>query len=245
MADQPLPLTHHLEELRWRLVRCLIVFAVLAGIASYYVNPILNWLARPVGEFIFTSPTEAFFIRIKLAAEAGILAGFPYFLFELWRFIDVALERLFRRLVISVVPIYTALFYSGMAAAIFVVAPNALKFLLHFATPHLRPMISFEAYLSFIFWMIIGFGTLFQLPLVLVALVAGGVLSTAQLSNYRRHAYVGIFILAAFLTPGPDLISQFILATPSCLLYEIALWVSRGIELKKKREDPAAFAENH
>jgi sec-independent protein translocase protein TatC len=196
-------------------------------------------MAKPVGEFIFTSPTEAFFIRLKLAGEAAILVAFPYILFEIWRFMDVAFENRFRRMIVTAVPVSTFLFYCGGAAAIFVVAPNAMKFLLHFATPQLRPLISFDSYLSFIFWMIIGFGILFQLPLILVALVSAGVVTTQQLAHYRRHAIVAIFIVAAFLTPGPDLISQLILAVPSCLLYEVALWVSRGIEVKRKRETAA------
>jgi sec-independent protein translocase protein TatC len=216
------------------LIRCLGVFIVLATGLFFIADPVLSWLARPVGEFIFTAPTEAFLVRFKIAAGVAVVAGFPYFLFEAWRFVEFALKSQERKLIFLAIPTSAVLFYVGMTVAVFVVAPTAMKFLMSFSTPDLRPMISVQSYLSFLFWMVMGFGILFQLPLVLVTLSAAGLVTSAQLASFRRVAIVLILIVAALLTPGPDIVSQLILALPTYLLYEAALLISKAMELRRK-----------
>ncbi len=228
--DSARPFLDHLEEARRRLILCLACLAVFSVAAYYYVDPILNWLAKPVGEFVFTTPSEALFIRFKIAGSVGVVVSFPFFIFQMWRFLAVALEKREKSLVLLAVPASIALFFIGMAIAVFGVAPVAVKFLLSFSSPELKPFISIESYLSFLFWMIIGFGVLFQLPLVIVALAAAGVVQAGTLSEYRRHIILAIFIAAAFLTPGPDFFSQLLLAIPAYLLFEISLLVARRVQ---------------
>jgi sec-independent protein translocase protein TatC len=229
-SDAPVPLVNHLEELRKRLLISLGFLFLFSVVAYHYVDPILSWLARPVGEFVFTSPTEALFIRFKIAGGVGVIAGFPILLYQMWRFIDVALEKKERSLVLFAVPASSALFFVGMGLAVFGVAPIAMKFFLKFSSPELRPFISIESYMSFLFWMIIGFGVLFQMPLVIVALCAAGVVQASALSAHRKHMIVAIVIAAAFLTPGPDFFSQMLLAIPAYFLFELSVLIAHRVQ---------------
>jgi len=228
-SDLPLPVTDHLEELRWRIISSLIAFCVTCGASWFFVDKALAWLARPVGSFVFTSPAEAFLIRLKLAASMGVIAAFPFFLYQIWRFVEVALELKERSLVRSILPASCFLFYFGGVLALFGVVPFAARFLLAFRGPYLRPMISLGAYLSFVTWMIIGFGMFFQLPLAIVALSRARIVNPWKLGLYRKHAVVGILIGSAVLTPGPDVVSQMVLAVPSYLLFEVSLILARRV----------------
>lgn len=208
---------------------CLAWFALFSIIAAFFVNPVLAWLARPVGEFIYTSPSEAFLLKFKIAGGLGFVAAFPIFLIEMWRFVEMALEKKERSLVSKVVPASLVLFFGGMALAVFGVLPLAVKFLLQFSSPYLKPMISLNAYLSFLMWMVIGFGLFFQLPIVILFLTRAGVVTPDTLGRYRRHALMGIILLSAVLTPGPDVLSLVILAVPSYLLFECSIFIARRL----------------
>jgi sec-independent protein translocase protein TatC len=227
--DVPRPALDHLEELRWRILTSLLVLATATAIGWFYVDRALFWLAQPVGAFVFTSPAEAFLVRLKVAAGLGAFATFPFFLFQAWRFVEIALELRERTLIRAILPASCLLFYTGMALALFGVVPVAARFLIDFGGPYLRPMISFGAYLSFVIWMILGFGLFFQLPLGIVALSRAGIVNPWKLKLYRKHAVVFILVAAALLTPGPDIVSQMILALPSYLLFEGSLIIARRV----------------
>lgn len=221
--DTPQPFTDHLEEIRRRLIN-LFIFFIIAGLACYhFVDPVIDWLARPVGHLIFTSPTEAFFVRVKLAFGLGTFLIFPLFLYHIYKFVGVALKDRERSVIVTIIPFSLLLFLCGASLALFVVMPIALKFLVNFGSATLVPMISVGAYLSFLFWMMVGFGVLFQLPLVVVALCRLGIVHPATLAGYRRHVFIGVLIVAAVLTPGPDIFSQLVLTIPSYVLFELSL----------------------
>lgn len=231
--DPPQALTEHLEELRWRIIACLAWTLVFSAAAYSQVDHILNWLAKPVGEFVFTAPTEAFFIELKISLGVGVIAAFPIFLYQIWKYVGIALQPKERSFVLSVLPFSFLLFLLGLGLALFGVVPIAVKFLLGFSSTSLRPMISLGSYLSFVFWMIIGFGVLFQLPMVVVALTRSGLVEVKKMASYRRHVLVGVFLAAAMLTPGPDVFSQLLLAVPAYLLFEVSLLISRRPFSKK------------
>lgn len=236
LTDSPQPFTDHLEDLRWCLIKCLLCLVITMAASFFYVDRILEWLARPMGEFIFTSPTEAFFVRFKIALFSGILLSFPYFLFQIWRFVEIALNLKERSIVKGAVPFSCLFFYLGVGIALFVVVPSAMKFLMGFSSPYLKPMISFSAYLSFLLWMMIGFGLFFQLPLIIVFLTSGGVVSHKTWGNYRKHIFIGILVIAAFLTPGPDIFSQLAMALPAYILFELSLLFSKYLLKTKNNE---------
>ena len=135
-------------------------------------------------------------------------------------------------MIAGILPVAMGLFFLGTAIAVFLVIPTAMKFLLGFGSPVLRPMISIGEYLGFLFWMVVGFGVFFQLPLVIVTLARFGVVNPKTLAQYRKHAVVGIFIAAAAMTPGPDIVSQVAMALPSYLLFEVSLLIARRLYRK-------------
>lgn len=222
-SDTPQPLFNHLDELRRRIIHVFIWFVVFSLFSYRYVDPILTWLAKPVGHFIFTDPTEALFVRLKLAFGMGGIIGFPIFLYHLYRYVSIALKDREKTFIFVIIPFAIGLFLIGASLSIFVVAPIAAKVLLTFSTPALIPMISVQAYLSFLFWMVVGFGLLFQVPLLVVILCRAKVLDPHTLSRYRKHIFVVLLIVAAVLTPGPDVFSQLVLTLPAYLLFEISL----------------------
>jgi sec-independent protein translocase protein TatC len=204
------------------------VWFVVFSIISYrHVDPLLTWLAKPIGHFVYTDPTEALFVRLKLAFGMGGVAAFPVLLFHVYRFVSVALKDREKTFIFFIIPFAIVLFLIGAGLSVFVVSPIAAKVLLSFSSPELIPMISVQAYLSFLFWMIVGFGALFQVPLFVVILCRAGVIKPATLASYRKHVLVGIFIISAVLTPGPDVFSQMVLALPAYLLFEISLLLVR------------------
>jgi len=217
----------HLEELRLRLLISVAAFAV-ATIASFvFVERILGVLIRPVGRVVFLAPTEAFFVRIKVAALAGALLSLPVVLYQLWRFVAVGLTPTERRYALGLLPVSLVLFVGGATFAFFTILPVGVRFLLSYQTEALVPMISIGAYTSFATAFILAFGLVFQLPVVVLLLARLGIVTPATLAAGRRYAILGIVALSAVLTPGGDVVSQALMAVPTYLLYEASIWVAR------------------
>ena len=227
MNDEPKPFVEHLEELRGRLAIALLAVALLSSGSYLYVERILELLARPAGGFVFLRPADAFLVRLKISLLSGVLLAIPLLIYEIWRFVGVALTPSERRLTLGVLPFSYALFLAGAATAWFVVLPVAVRFLLGFATQDLRPMLSVDAYVSFAAWFTLAFGLTFQLPIAVFFLVKAGIATPRSLAYHRRHVILGLAILAALLTPGPDLFSQLALLVPTYLLYEVSIGIAR------------------
>ncbi|HAH07664.1 MAG TPA: twin-arginine translocase subunit TatC [Elusimicrobia bacterium] len=222
-SGRRLTLLEHLEELRRRLLVCLVCAAACACWVFPHSGAVIDRLAAPAGKLVFLSPAGAFLIRLKIAVFGGAFLALPILLYQAWSFVVEGLTDGERRPLLWVLPAAYLLFAAGAALALFVVVPAALRFLLDFGTPTLRPLMSVDEYLGFFFFMALAFGLLFQLPIALLFLHRIGVVTRAGLSGYRRHAYLLAFVIAAFLTPGPDVFSQFVLAVPTILLYEVSL----------------------
>ncbi len=232
MKDDPKPLLEHLDELRSRLIAVLIVVAILSAGSYRFVDRIIGWLAGPAGGFVFFSPTEAFMVRLKIAGIAGLFLSVPLVIYEIWRFVGVALTPTEKKMTLQILPASYLLFVAGAATAWFAVIPAATRFLLAFSTPTLRPMLSIDAYVGFAGWLTMAFGAMFQLPLVVLFLVKIGAVAPGSLGAYRRHVLLGLAIVAGVLTPGPDIFSQMALLLPTYLLYEVSIlivwWSRRG-----------------
>jgi sec-independent protein translocase protein TatC len=230
MGDEAQPLTIHLEELRARLLWCLGTVGATALASSFYTDILIHQMARHIGPLVFLTPTEALFVRVKMAFLLGIFFSVPVILYHLWKFIGVALTVNERRVVWGALPFSYLLFAAGAALAWFLIVPMSLKVLVSFASLDIQPMISVDSCLQFSLWMTLGLGLLFQLPVVLGALSLWGFVRSSQLKTYRRHAIIIILVLAALLTPGPDPISQILLALPSYLLFEISILLAKALE---------------
>lgn len=219
----------HLEELRVRLLISLAAFGVATGAGLIFVERILALLLRPVGRVVFLAPTEAFFVRLKVAALAGVFLSLPVVLYQIWRFVSVGLTTTERRYTLSLLPAALALFVAGGAFAFLVILPIGVRFLLSYQTENLVPMISVAAYTSFAMTFVLAFGLLFQLPVVILFLARLGIVTPATLAAGRKYALLAIVVASAVLTPGGDVVSQLLMAAPTYLLYEASIWIARFV----------------
>lgn len=227
----------HLEELRARLLWAVAAFAAATMLSLLFVERILNALIRPVGRVVFLAPTEAFFVRLKVAALAGVFLSLPVILYQIWRFVAVGLTRTERRYTLSLLPASMLLFVGGAAFAFFTILPIGVRFLLSYQTGALVPMISVGAYTSFATAFVLAFGLVFQLPIVILFLARLGVVTPATLAAGRRYAILAIVVASAVLTPGTDVFSQLLMAVPTYLLYEASIWVARIFVPRAARQE--------
>ena len=227
LEDRAEPLTSHLIELRRRLIYCLAYWGAGSVLCYGWSGRLLAWLARRAGGVVFTMPTEAFMVRLKAAAFLGFLAFLPLILHQVWLFVARALNPGLRRLAFGLAAASYLLFALGASLALFVVIPAAMKFLLAFGSDDIRPLMTLSGYLGFVASLALAFGGVFQLPIVLVLLNRLGLVSRQTLRSRWRFVYLGAFVLAGVLTPGPDMFSQLALAVPSIIIYELTLLVLR------------------
>jgi len=242
MKDKTLTITEHLSELRRRIIFILISVAVTSAGAYYFIDEILNFVTQAGGieDFVFISPTEAFFVIIKLSLLTGLMGAMPFIFYQVWKYIGIALKKNERKYLIYFGPLSYLLFLIGAAFAFRGVLPLGIKFLLSFSKQNITPLITLNAYVSFLGKMITAFGLMFELPVVILFLSKIGVVTPKTLKKGRKYAIVVIFVLAAFLTP-PDVISQIMLAVPVLAMYEISIWIC--IVVTKKREKKLGISD--
>jgi len=227
------PLIGHLVELRNRVMRGLIGLGVVAlallpfahKLYARFAQPLLD--ALPEGaHLIAVEVASPFFAPLKLAFFLALLIAMPWLLYQAWAFVAPGLYRREQRLAFPLLVSAVLLFYTGCAFAFFVVLPAVFSFLTAITPEGVAMMTDINAYLNFVLVIFFAFGISFELPVALVILVLLGWVSPAQLREWRGYAIVGIFVLAAIITP-PDIISQLLLAIPMCLLYEAGIIAAR------------------
>jgi len=237
----------HLIELRRRVLRALIGLAlVLLALLPFahrmyhlFAQPLLD--ALPAGaHLIAVEVASPFFAPLKLALFVALLIAMPWLLYQAWAFVAPGLYRREKRLAFPLLISSVLLFYTGCAFAFFIVLPSVFAFLTAITPDGVAMMTDINAYLSFVLVIFFAFGISFELPVALVILVLLGWVSAEQLRAWRGYAIVGIFILAAIITP-PDVISQLLLAIPMCLLYEAGIIAARLLAPKESASssDPA------
>lgn len=228
--DRGRPLVEHLGELRVRLVWSAVWVGGMVLPGWFLSQRLIEQMAWVTGPMVYLAPTEAFAVRLKLSMILALVLGAPFVIYHLWRFVGVALTLSERRVVLGALPVSYLLFAMGSALGWFLIVPAGLRFLLSFTSATLRPSLSVEACVGFALWTSFGLGVLFQLPVILGALAHWGFVRAATLSHYRRHAILVILIVAAILTPGPDIFSQLLLAVPTYALFEISVVLARLLE---------------
>jgi sec-independent protein translocase protein TatC len=216
--DPPRPLRAHLQELRLRLIHILIALAVFTTLSFSYYRLVLKVFLYPLGpgemRLAYISPGEAFATTFKVCLFSGFFLSLPIVLYEIWAFISPALYPKERRLILIFFPVSLLLMGSGMTFGFLVLGPMILRFLLHFGSDYFTPMVTTTSYFSFIFWLTLNTGIIFLLPLFTYALTRAGILTPAFFAQYWRLMVVLVFVVAAVLTPSPDIYSQLVLATP-------------------------------
>lgn len=252
LDDRELPLLDHLIELRNRLVYS--CAAILAGflVCYFFAGDIYAFLVRPLAEIyegqtgrrmIYTGLTEAFFTYIKVAFWAGAFLTFPFVATQLWLFIAPGLYRTEKKAFLPFLVATPILFFMGGAMVYYFIFPLAWRFFLSFETPGGDGMVPIELearvseYLSLVMKLIFAFGLSFQLPVLLTLMGRAGLVTSAQLAKNRKFAIVGVFVVAAIITP-PDIISQVGLGLPIIALYELSILAVRFME--KRRADAEA-----
>ncbi|MBI5882952.1 MAG: twin-arginine translocase subunit TatC [Elusimicrobia bacterium] len=225
IEDPPVPLTEHLAELRRRLIVSLVSIAAGTAVLFHWSGGLLELVAKPAGRLYFTGPTDAFMTRVKLSLFGGLILALPVVLFQVWGFVARALDQSWRGPLRLMAAASYFLFLGGVGLAYFVVLPAAMRFLLACGSQSVQPLMAVDSYVGFAAALCIAFGAVFQLPLALIVLNKAGIVSREFLKSKRSYAYVLAFLVAAFLTPGPDVFSQVALAIPTLILYEITLLV--------------------
>src|SRR3954468_4811253 len=241
MSDQE-SFMSHLIELRQRLVRA--VGAVLALFAIFIFWPgsgtIYDFLAAPLmtalpegAKMIATGVITPFMVPMKVTALAAFVVALPYVLYQAWAFVAPGLYEHEKRLGAPLVVGSTVLFLLGMGFCYFFVFGRVFTFIHEFAPKSITPAPDIEAYFSFVITMFLAFGVTFEIPIVVIILVRMGLVTVPQLKEARPYVIVGAFVVAAVVTP-PDVLSQFMLALPMCILYEAGLFFARFISVRQK-----------
>ncbi|MDR2219206.1 MAG: twin-arginine translocase subunit TatC [Methylobacillus sp.] len=240
MSDTPSEsLISHLIELRTRLMRGIIGFVLTFICLFPFRNNLYAALAQPLIEQLpqgshmqaigIISPV---FIPLKVAMIAAFLVSLPYTLYQIWSFVAPGLYRYEKRLVAPLVVLSTLLFLIGMAFAYFVVFPVIFNYTAHAAPENVVNMPDIGYYLDIVTMLFLGFGVSFEVPLVVFALARTGMVKIETLKASRAYVIVGAFVAAAIFTP-PDVLSQFLMAIPICLLYEAGILAARLFGEKK------------
>ncbi|MVN92511.1 twin-arginine translocase subunit TatC [Mucilaginibacter aquatilis] len=258
----------HIEILRWHLIRAsiaVLVFTILAFVYYDWVfdNVIMgpmrtdfwtyrmlcklgDYLQRPgfcidkiPGKIINTEMAGQFTLELNSALIIGITLGFPYLLWEVWRFIKPALHEKERKAASGFVIYASLLFLLGIMFGYFIVAPESISFLANLSvSDKIENMFTVDSYLSSVATLTLATGVVFQLPIIVYILSTLGILTPAFMRNGRRFAIVGILVISAVITPTPDMLTMSIVSVPLFILYEVGIVVAGVVEKRKlKRQD--------
>jgi sec-independent protein translocase protein TatC len=239
--DGDMSVIDHLDELRTRIIISIVAWACAAGLVWYLTPDMLRWMVYPLHGTKLYAPglQDAFMIYLKLALiGGGFLAG-PVVLWQLILFVVPALTSRERRAVLSIVPFGIILFVTGVAFSYFLVLPTAIRFLLSFTgAGTIEPMLMVDKYLSFVSTLALMCGVIFQMPLIILALGFIGLVNAKLLSDYRRFAWFGCFLLSAVMTPTPDAFTMCIVAFPMVLLYEVSIILVKIFNRPSREQNP-------
>lgn len=246
-----MPVMEHLEELRRVLVVSTIATIVLAIAAFFFIDQILAILMEPLTrieqQVNFLGITEPIFVKLKLSFFTGFLAALPIILWQIWSFVVPALKKNERVAFTSFVLVSFFCFIGGVAFAFFGVFRYGVNFLLQFAGPTLSPMLTIDKYISFTISFLLPFGIVFELPLVSYFLARLELVSYAFFAKNRRYAILASVVIAAVITPTPDIITCLIVSGPMYLLFEFSVFVvritERRVARRKKRRQMAEMAD--
>jgi sec-independent protein translocase protein TatC len=258
----------HIEVLRWHLVRSSAVILVFAGFAFAYPEiifdkiifgpkspdfptyKILCALGHKIGaaeqmclkelkfQIINTDLSGQFTTHLWIAILTGIICGFPYVLWEIWRFIKPALKGTESSPAAIFIINASLLFIFGVLFAYFIIVPLSVNFLATYqASAEITNMPSMDSYISLVSTLVLATGLVFELPILVYFLSRMGIMTPKFMRTYRRHAVVVILIVGAVITPSPDITSQMLVAIPLYGLYELSIYVSRYVVNKYKLDE--------
>jgi len=237
----------HLEDLRWTLIKCAVVFGLFVTIIAYWVDDfgrVLSWPLERVHadhpkmttDLITNSPMGVFSVIIDICLIGGLVMSLPFMLFFVGQFIAPALTKRELKVLLPTCVSAFVLFLAGASFGYFLLTPSTIRVAYELNDlMHYTVMWTADKYYSLLMWLVLGMGAAFEFPLLIVLAVYMGFIEVATLRKYRRHAIVVIFIIAAVVTPTPDPINQTLFALPLIVLYEVAIFVAA--QLRRRRTD--------
>lgn len=245
-----MPFLDHLEELRWRLLWCVLAIVIAAGIGFVLVTrfDVLGILTAPIVPYLdgeklkYLSPTDPFFITLKLAILIGLIMAAPIVVYQVWSFLSPALETHEKRAIVPSLYLGLVLFAGGVAMAYFIVLPVTLKFTMSFQTESLEQAIVIGEYMSVVIRLLLAFGIVFEMPVVILVLAALGLVTPQFLASKRRYALAGITVVAAVITPGDVITITVLMMVPLMLLYEFSIILARLVTRGRTAATAAADA---
>lgn len=248
--DKELPLVQHLIELRTRLLWTVSVigalFFVLYGLFS---NDIYEIVAAPLmkllpanASMIATDITSPLLTPMKLTFFVALVAAIPYILYQIWAFVAPGLYKHEKRIALPILVSSVLLFYIGMAFAYFLIFPLIFKITTQSGLVGVTAMTDISKYLDFVLHMFFAFGFIFEIPVATVLLISAQVMSARSLIKKRPYVILGCFVVGMILTP-PDVTSQFLLAVPMWMLFEIGVYIGLFIENRRKKSEAELEAE--
>ena len=245
-----MPFLDHLEELRWRLVKIIVALMVAIGLTFSFCMSgkydVLALLITPIEPFlngsslIYTHPIEKFSLLLRIAVGLGVVLASPVIAYQIWAFLAPALMPRERRVLIPVLVGAALLFLIGVGVSVFVFVPLTMKLVEQIPTTALRQMISASEYFGFLFSISLAFGAMFELPILILALTALGLVTPKFLTKYRRHAFVICLVVCEIITPGDLIISTLVLFVPVYGLYELSIIVSWFVHRARLRRQKQA-----
>ena len=235
-------LISHLLELRDRLLRAFIAVILAFIPLAFFANEVFTFVATPLiaqlpkdSSLIATSVISPFMTPFKLAFFVGLFVAMPYVLYQVWAFVAPGLYKHEKRFAFPLLVSSIVLFYCGIAFAYFAVFPVMFEFFANTTPAGVRMMTDITSYMDFVLTMFLCFGLAFEVPVVVVLLVLTGLVKVEKLAEIRGYVLIGIFVVAAILTP-PDAISQTIMAVPMYLLYEGGIVMARLMRRMRRAE---------
>jgi sec-independent protein translocase protein TatC len=242
-------LISHLLELRSRLMRAFVAVLIVFIPCAIYSNELFEYLERPLqkelppgSSLIATSITATFTTPFKLAFILALILAMPYVLYEIWAFVAPGLYRKEKRFARPLLVSAIFLFYCGVAFAYWIVFPIMFQFFVHTTPKGVLMMTDITQYMDFVLVMALSFGVAFEVPVAVVLLITTGMVSIEKITSVRGYVLIGIFVIAAILTP-PDAVSQTIMALPMYALYEGGIIFAR-ILMRGSKKKPEPDQEN-
>jgi sec-independent protein translocase protein TatC len=235
-------LVEHLDELRHRLIVCMVAIAGGALVGWFLYDPVLNLILNPYCDYwntidpalrinqtcslFFNEPLGAMIVKLKIVVFIGLMVALPVLLYQLWMFIVPGLTKRERRMAVPFVGSSIVLFALGALFA-YITLPKGLNFLLGFAGNKFAPILTGDRFITFVILVAVAFGLAFEFPVLLVFLEMVGVVSSDRLRKWRRFSFLGIAIFAAIITPSSDPYTMLAMTIPMWLFYEAAIIIGR------------------
>jgi sec-independent protein translocase protein TatC len=252
VADQKntsseMPFLDHLEELRWRILKSLVALIITFG-ASFWLCmsghvDVFAVLTAPIEPYLhgqplyFTHLVDKFTLLLQVAGGLALVLASPVISYQVWAFLSPALSARERRVIIPVLVGAAGLFLCGVALSVFVFVPVTMGLMEQIKTEALAPLYTASEYFGFLFSISLAFGVMFELPILILALTALGLITPKLLTKYRRHAFIVCLVVCEVITPGDVVISTLILFVPVYGLYELSILVSWFVYRARQRRD--------